>query len=65
MILNAFSRFLEIGFDFFIKEILDIFYKHVIKTLNFDFDLNFIIEIKIIYHIILIKILNNFKIRFR
>ena len=63
MISNALFRLLGIHFNSFIKGIFNILYEYIIKILNSYLNPNFIIKIKIIYYIILIKISNNFKIK--
>ena len=60
VILNAFSKLSKKDFDSFFEEILNILYDHIVKI----FDLNFIniIKVKVVYHITLIEMSNNFKI---
>ena len=60
MILNALFRLLEKDFDSFFEFFFDVFYDYVVEILDFNF-IN-VTKIKIVYHITLIKMSNDFKI---
>ena len=51
------------SFDSSFEKILDVFYDYAVEIL--DSDLIKITKTKVVYHITLIKILNDFKTRFR
>ena len=63
MILNALFKLFEKNFDFSFKRIFDIFYDHVVEIL--DLNLINVTKTKVVYHITLIKMSNDFKIRLR
>ena len=63
MISDALFRVPKKNFDFSFKEIFDVFYDHAVEI--FDFNFINIMKVKVVYHIILIEMLNNFKARLR
>ena len=60
VISNALFKLSKTDFDSFFEEIFDVFYDHVVEILDSNF-IN-VIKIKVIYHITLVKMSNNFKI---
>ena len=63
VILNALFKLSKTKFDSFFERIFNVFYDYVVEIL--DPNLIKITKIKVIYHITLIKMSNDFKIRFR